>query len=247
MKKIAIATPTYNEAKNIRKLITLVAKECKDIPDTDITFFVIDDNSPDGTADVAEGLAKKYKAKNFKVEVLRRNSKDGIGKAYVAGFKILLAKKYDWVLQMDADLSHDPKYIKDFVAKAADNDFVVGSRYIAGGGTPDWGLHRRVLSKGGNYYSRLFLGSTITDYTGGFNMYKASLLREIDVDTLSSSGYGFLIELKYKALSHAKKTAQVPIIFLDRQHGSSKIPKSTIFANFILVPKIRFRKTHHKV
>jgi dolichol-phosphate mannosyltransferase len=239
MLKLAIATPTYNEAKNIPLLIKKISKTVGKLKGVNVTLLVIDDNSPDKTADIAEQAGKQVKSKNFKVEVLRRKGKDGFGKAYVHGFKELLKKDYDFILQTDADLSHDPKYIPKFVALAADNEFVVGSRYVKGGATPDWGWHRKLLSRGGNMYTRAFLGSKITDYTGGFNLYSADLLNRINIDTLQAGGYGFLIELKYRALGETNSVAQVPIVFMDRQHGSSKIPKSTIIKNFVLVPKIR--------
>lgn len=241
--KLAIATPTYNESKNIKKLIPRIAKACSEIKDISITVLVIDDNSPDKTADIAEKAASKLNQKNFKVQVLRRKGKEGFGKAYVHGFNELLKKDYDYILQMDADLSHDPKYLKDFIALAVQGkDFIVGSRYVKGGGTPDWGWHRKILSRGGNIYTRLLLGSKITDYTGGFNMFSTDLLRAIDTNSLQAGGYGFLIELKFVALAHSNATAQLPIVFIDRQHGSSKIPKSTLIKNFFLVPKMRFAK-----
>jgi dolichol-phosphate mannosyltransferase len=242
MKKIAIATPTYNEAKNIKKLIVDIEKVCKDLSDLSFTLFVIDDSSPDGTAQVAREAAKKVRAKNFNVKVLVRKTKDGIGKAYVYGFHEILKQDFDYLIQIDADLSHNPKYIKDLVAQARlGKDFISASRYMKGGKIDDWGLHRRILSLGGNIYTRAFLGSTITDYTNGLNMFSTSLLREIDLDTLNSAGYGFFIELKYKALPLSKHYAQIPIVLTDRMHGKSKIPlKSTIFINLMLVPKLRF-------
>lgn len=240
MKKIAIATPTYNEVKNISKLITAVSKVCAKFPKIKFTVLVIDDNSPDGTADAADKVGKKLKSKNFEVQVLRRKGKEGFGKAYVHGFNVLLEQSFDYIIQMDADLSHDPKYLNDFIQEAeAGRDFVVASRYIPGGGTPDWGLHRKVLSRGGNLYTRMILGSKITDYTGGYNMYSADLLKSVDTASLSAGGYGFLIELKYKALQESKSFTQIPIIFKDRQHGKSKIPRSTLVKNFILVPQLR--------
>jgi len=246
LKKVAIATPTFNEAKNIPALITTVAEVCKNFPGIDFTLLVIDDNSPDKTADVAERTAQHIKLPNFRVQLLRRKLKDGFGKAYVNGFDILLAQPFDYIIQMDADLSHSPTYLRDFIAAAkAGHDFVVASRYLKGGGTPDWSLHRKLLSRSGNLYSRLFLGSTITDYTGGYNMFAKSLLKKIDTNTLSAGGYGFLIELKYRALQQAQSTIQIPIIFHDRQHGESKIPKSTLIKNFILVPRIRFKKNSY--
>lgn len=246
MTKFAIATPTYNEAGNIKKLIKAIDKNCKGMPADSFTLLVIDDNSPDGTADIAEAAAKEVKNKNFRVQVLRRKGKEGFGKAYVHGFNELLKQDFEYIIQMDADLSHDPKYLKDFVKQAgAGCDFVAASRYVKGGGTPDWGLHRKILSRGGNLYARLVLGSGVTDYTGGYNMYSADLLKKIDTGTLSSGGYGFLIELKYRALKQSDSHAQVPIIFKDRQHGKSKIPRSTLIKNFILVPRLR-RQKHAK-
>lgn len=237
---LAIATPTYNEAKNIVKLIDAIDSVCPKHPDINFTILVIDDNSPDKTADKAEYAGKNVKAKNLKIRVLRRNGKEGFGKAYIHGFNELLKGNFDYIMQMDADLSHDPKYINDFIKEAkSGTEFVVASRYITGGDTPDWGLHRKILSRGGNIYTRMLLGSKITDYTGGFNMFSTRLLKAIDPDSIEATGYGFLIELKAKALLMTKSSAQIPIIFKDRQHGQSKIPRSTLVKNFILVPKLR--------
>jgi dolichol-phosphate mannosyltransferase len=241
MRKIAIATPTYNESKNIKKLILGIEKVCKDITDLSFTLFVIDDSSPDGTAQVAEETAKKIRAKNFRVEILLRKAKEGIGKAYIYGINEILKRDYDYLIQIDADLSHDPKYIKDLVAQARlGNDFISASRYMKGGGIADWGLHRRILSRGGNIYTRVLLSSKITDYTNGLNMFSTALLKEINVDTLSSAGYGFFIELKYKILQHARHYAQIPMILTDRKHGKSKMPKNAILINLLLVPRLRF-------
>lgn len=239
---VAIATPTYNEAKNIQKLITTIAGVCKTMPQTTFMILVIDDNSPDGTADLAEKLGKKNSVRNVSIEVLRRQKKNGLGRAYVDGFNLLLRRGFDAIIQMDADLSHNPKYLTEFVRLANEgHDMIVASRYIPGGATPDWSLLRKLLSRFGNLYTRLFLGSVITDYTGGYNMFTNRLLKKIDVKTLSSGGYGFMIELKYRALQVAKSPAQIAIVFHDRQHGTSKIPKRTIIKNFILVLRLRFR------
>ena len=244
MKKIAIATPTYNEAKNIKKLILQIEKVCKDLTDLSFTLFVIDDSSPDGTAQVAKTTAKKLRAKNFDVQILSRQAKEGIGKAYVYGIHEILKHDFDYLIQIDADLSHNPKYIKDLVAQARlGKDFVSASRYMKGGGIADWGLHRKILSRGANIYTRVFLSGKITDYTNGLNMFSTALLKEINIDTLSSAGYGFFIELKHKALQHAKHYAQIPIILTDRKHGKSKMPKNAIFVNLLLVPRLRFTRS----
>lgn len=239
---VAIATPTYNEAKNIKRLIESLVAVCKTIPETQFMILVIDDNSPDGTADIAERLGKSNVVRNVDIEIMRRNKKDGLGKAYIEGFTMLLKQGFDYIIQMDADMSHNPKYLTDFINLANEgHDFVVASRYLPGGDTPDWGWHRKMLSRFGNMYTRLFLGSIITDYTGGYNMYSSALLRRVGINSIHSSGYGFLIELKYRTIQNAKSPAQIAIVFRDRQHGSSKIPKRTLFKNFVLVLQLKLR------
>ena len=241
--KLAIAVPTYNEATNIKKLVPALYKNLKDYPKLACTLFIVDDNSPDGTSKIATELAEKYTAKNFKLIVLNRKKKEGLGKAYIYAFKhILKQKKYDYILQMDADLSHDPKYIPAMLDLSKDADFVVGSRYIPGGDTPDWTWDRKLLSNSGNIYTRIFLGNKIHDYTGGFNLYATSLLKTLNLDSLQAGGYGFLIELKYRALKHCHSVAEVPIVFMDRQHGNSKIPRNTIYKNLLLVPQLAYNR-----
>jgi dolichol-phosphate mannosyltransferase len=237
--KLGIAIPTYNESANINKLLAEIHKHLGKIPDLSTLILIIDDNSPDGTAEVAKKSAKKLKSKNFKVEIMSRKVKDGLGRAYIAGFNEILKSKPDFILQMDADLSHNPKYLREFVKAAKNSDFVVGSRYIPGGQTPDWGLYRKLQSRGGNLYTRMILGSGITDYTGGYNMYSAKLLKKIGINTIKSTGYGFLLELKYRASLQAKNIHQVPIVFNDRQHGKSKMPKDTIVKTLLLVPRLK--------
>ncbi len=238
--KLGISIPTYNEATNIAILLTQISEALADTSGLDTTVVVVDDNSPDGTADIVEKAAKKLNRKTFTVTVHRRAEKDGFGRACVAGFKNLLNAGVDYVLQMDADLSHNPAYLPAFVKAAKEKtDFVVASRYIKGGDTPDWPLHRRLLSRYGNFYARTFLSQKVTDYTGGFNMYSAKLLKAIELDKLRATGYGFLIELKFKALQNARTFSEIPIVFTDRQHGQSKIPKSTLIKNLVLVPQIR--------
>lgn len=243
MLKIGICIPTYNEYNNIKPLLTKIKQQLSSLEEVDCTVQIVDDSSPDGTAHRVSEISKDLLSKNFRVRLLVRDVKDGFGKAYIAGFTKILERPIDYVIQMDADLSHDPKYLASFIKKARSGaDFVVASRYIKGGDTPDWPIYRKLLSRYGNSYARLFLGNTVTDYTGGYNMYSSSVLQKIDIKTLQAGGYGFLIELKYRALNCSKNIEQIPIIFRDRQHGASKIPKSTLFKNLILVPKIRFGK-----
>jgi dolichol-phosphate mannosyltransferase len=238
--KLAIAIPTYNEVTNIKKILPEIKRSLKNYPDLHCTIYVIDDNSPDGTADAAEALGNQLKDKNFAVNVLRRKKKEGLGKAYVYAFRQILSQKFDFILQMDADLSHNPKYLPQFLDATKKADFVVGSRYVPGGATPDWVWIRKLLSRGGNLYTRFFLGSRVTDYTGGYNLFSSELLRKLNLDSLQAGGYGFLIELKYRALQQCHSIIQVPIVFMDRQHGDSKLPRGIIFKNLLLVLKIRF-------
>lgn len=239
--KLGIAVPTYNEADNIGKLAAGI-EAAVNAANVAATLLIIDDNSPDGTGKVADDLAAKAKSSNFNIVVMHRTAKEGLGKAYVAGFQKILTLDCTHILQMDADLSHDPKYITEMIEAAQTSDLVVGSRYILGGATPDWTWSRRVQSKFGNLYARLFLGSKLHDYTGGFNLYTTELLRNVDINSLQAGGYGFLIELKFRAVRHAHKITEVPIVFLDRTHGQSKIPHNTIYKNLILVPLLRFQR-----
>jgi dolichol-phosphate mannosyltransferase len=240
--KLAIAIPTYNEAANIKKLLPAIKENLSNESSVDCTVFVIDDNSPDGTADISDKVGKKLKATKFNVKVIRRKKKEGLGRAYIYAFHAILALDYDYILQMDADLSHDPKYIPQFLQATEDCDFVVGSRYVKGGATPDWSWNRKLLSRAGNIYTKTILSSKISDYTGGYNLFSAALLHKINLDTLQAGGYGFLIELKYKALENCHNVAQVPIVFMDRQHGDSKLPRGIIIKNILLVMKVRFSR-----
>ncbi len=237
-----IAIPTYNEITNVDKLLKKLFEQSNNISGLDVTVLIIDDDSPDGTANLVQKLSKIYKSKTFRIKILSRKTKGGLGRAYIAGFKKLMDMNVDYIIQMDADLSHDPSYLTSFIVAAKKNhDFIVGSRYILGGSTPDWSVLRRTLSKNGNLYARLILGNKISDYTGGFNMYSTDLLKKINPGLITSNGYGFLIELKYKATLTAKNIKEIPIEFRDRVNGKSKLPKSTMIKNLILVIIIRFK------
>ncbi|AWI08826.1 polyprenol monophosphomannose synthase [Ereboglobus luteus] len=243
MLNVAIAIPTYNEAKNIGRLLELIRAVSQVHPEDSFCVYVLDDASPDGTSEVVAAESEKLKGRNFRIELVRRKGKEGLGKAYIDGFLHIMAQSNppDYILQMDADLSHNPEYITQFIEKASDGaDFIIGARYIKGGGTPDWSLFRKFLSRGANIYTRLMLGRRISDYTGGYNMYNSGLLRKIDVSKISNLGYGFLVELKYKCMRNCEKLDEIPIVFMDRTHGVSKIPKSTIIKSFILVLKLKF-------
>jgi dolichol-phosphate mannosyltransferase len=243
--KIAILVPTYNESGNIGILLEALRKVSDRFRDVNFNVVVLDDSSPDGTAALGRDVGQRLKSDNYSVTVMVREKKEGLGRAYIYGFKAVmnLEDAPDYVLQMDADLSHNPEYIDQFILAARDGaDFVTATRYIDGGATPDWSWYRKVLSRGGNFYAKTILGRELTDYTGGFNMYGTKLLAQIDFDSLYSAGYGFLIDLKHRAAVKSRKIAQVPIVFHDRQHGNSKMPARTIIDSLFLVVKIRFVK-----
>jgi dolichol-phosphate mannosyltransferase len=240
--RLAILVPTYNESKNIDALLGALAQVGQLNPGIVIEVFVLDDSSPDGTGQVVHDAAQRLLSNSFRAELIERPKKEGLGKAYIDGLSrmLLLPMPPDYVLQMDADLSHNPKYISEFISLARSGcDFVLGSRYIPGGSSPNWQWHRKLLSRGGNMYARFVLGSHVSDYTGGFNMYSLVLLKKIDLTRLNHTGYGFLIDLKYKAAKACECLGQVPIEFTEREHGVSKMPASTIWRNFFMVLSIK--------
>lgn len=243
MLSLTIVTPTYNEADNIGELLRRIAAASASEPDVVVRSVIVDDSSPDGTAEKARSLSAELRTSTFSVDVLVRAAKEGLGAAYLWAFEQILAGEEapDYVLQMDADLSHDPKYLADFLREVrAGADLVVASRYIPGGGTPDWTLDRKVLSRGGNIYARIFLGRRLTDWTGGFNLFSRELLERIHFETVDATGYGFQIALKHRALSAARRAREIPIVFLDRTEGTSKIPGNTLVRSLLLVLRIRF-------
>ncbi|MEI6887115.1 MAG: glycosyltransferase, partial [bacterium] len=241
MKKLGIVVPTYNEALNIEKLLHKLKDELKK-SDVFVRVLVVDDSSPDGTGEIVDKLKVKLKSDQFIVDCLHRKEKNGLGKAYVAGMKNQIDYKVDYILQMDADFSHDPKYIPDLLKLIEQKDLVIGSRYIKNGGVVNWNIIRKLLSKMGNLYSRIILGISASDLTGGFNMYKREVLETIGIDSIVANGYGFQIELKYRAFKAGFSIKEVPIIFPDRVRGESKISKKIIVEALLLVAKLRFDK-----
>jgi dolichol-phosphate mannosyltransferase len=243
LSSLTIVIPTYEEARNLGELLPRLAAMAAENADFDVTAMIVDDSSPDGTADLARSLAPSVETATFHVRVETRAEKAGLGAAYIWAFERLLGadEPPTHILQMDADLSHDPAYVTEMLRRVREGaDLVVASRYIRGGATPDWDLKRRFLSVGGNLYTRLFLGSRITDYTGGFNLYEAGLLRRVRPSTIATTGYGFQIEMKQRALQHARKPTEVAIVFMDRTEGESKIPSDTLVTNLLLVLRLRF-------
>lgn len=239
MAPIFIVTPTYNERGNLEEFVKRVAGA--GLPDFKI--IVVDDNSPDGTGELAEKLAEKYPLK-----VLHRHGKSGLGTAYVHAFKKILAGEFkNWgdpelIVQMDADLSHDPKAIPAMLAKAENHDVILGSRYIPGGKIENWNLTRRALSRFGNIYAHAVLNLPYRDMTGGFKCFKKHVLENIDLDSLSSVGYNFQIETTHKAHQRGYKILEVPITFAERKTGKSKIDLPIILESFWKVLTLRFKR-----
>lgn len=212
--KTLIVIPTYNERENIGVIVPAIHRL---YPSVDV--LVVDDNSPDGTQDVVRELAVKDKA----LHLLGRKGKEGLGKAYLAGFNWGLERGYEAIVEMDADFSHRPEDLGTLLKAVESADFVMGSRWVSGGATVNWGLGRKLISRGGSFYARLILGYPVRDWTGGFNAWRASTLKKIGLDSVRSEGYSFQIELKYRALRFGCHGVEVPIIFEDRRVGQSKM------------------------
>src|SRR4030065_2973936 len=206
--KSLVIIPTYNEKENLEIIIAEILKM-----DDSPNILVVDDNSPDGTGEIADRIA----AKNNKVFVLHRPGKMGLGQAYIAGFKYALGKGYDYIFEMDADFSHDPKYLPDFLHNIKEADLVIGSRYISGVNVVNWPMSRLLLSYFANISSRLVTGLPVRDSTGGFKCYRRVVLEKIDLDKIRSEGYSFQIETCFRAWKKGFKIVEIPIIFVDRK------------------------------
>ncbi|MFL6011203.1 MAG: polyprenol monophosphomannose synthase [Gaiellaceae bacterium] len=223
-----VCLPTYNERENLEPMLRALG-------DKGVRVLVVDDNSPDGTGEIADRLARELDY----VGVLHRERKEGLGPAYLAGFRRALADGAELVLEMDCDFSHDPDDVPRLVAAAADADVVLGSRYVLGGAVRDWGLLRRFVSAGGSWYARTLLGTPIRDLTGGFKCYRRRVLETIDLDAIDSKGYAFQIETTYRALRSGFRVVEVPITFVDREAGGSKMSKTIVAEAIWKVPALR--------
>jgi dolichol-phosphate mannosyltransferase len=231
MSKTLIVTPTYNEKDNLPRFIDAVRSA---YPAADL--MVVDDNSPDGTGAIADAIASK----DSHVRVMHRAGKLGLGTAYIEAFKKGLAEGYDRFFEMDADLSHDVKYLPDFVAALDDGaDIVIGSRNIPGGGVEGWGLGRHVISKGGSLYSRTILGLRVKDLTSGYKAFTRRALESINIESVHSNGYSFQIEMTYRATRKGMRVKEVPIIFVDRTAGRSKMSRRIFVEAIGVVWKLR--------
>jgi dolichol-phosphate mannosyltransferase len=236
MPRAVLCLPTYNERENLEAMIDALG----DVLDTDRDrVLVIDDGSPDGTGDIADRLA----AEHAWVSVLHRETKEGIGPAYVAGFRRALSEDAELVLEMDCDFSHDPADVPRLIAAAEDGaDLVLGSRYVPGGGVENWGALRRMLSRGGSWYARVLLGVPVRDLTGGFKCFNRRVLDGIDLDDVRADGYGFQIELTYRAIQAGFSVAEVPILFRERREGDSKMTPRIALEAVWKVPALRLRR-----
>lgn len=226
-----IVIPTYNEKKNLRELVDEILNL-----DIEKNILIVDDNSPDGTGELADELSNQYE----NVFVLHRKEKSGLGTAYIEGFKYALSEKADYIFEMDADFSHDPQIIPVFLEKIKEYDIVIGSRYLNGISVVNWPLSRLVLSLLASTYVRLVLGLPLKDCTSGFKCFRRRVLENINLDSVSSNGYAFQIEMNYRAYKKGFKLGEVSIIFIDRHSGSSKMSKKIIFEAILIVWKLLF-------
>ena len=225
--RVLVCIPTYQEAENIATILRRVRAS---VPSADI--LVIDDGSPDGTADLARALGDEL----GQVDVLRRQEKSGLGNAYRAGFAIGLAQDYDVMVEIDADLSHDPAALPSLLHAVEDGaDLAIGSRYVPGGHIPEWSWHRKALSRWGNRYVGIVLGTAVRDITAGYRVYRADMLRAIDLPTVRAAGYGFQIEMTYRVANHGGRIVEVPIDFVDRTLGKSKMSGNIVREALLLV------------
>lgn len=226
--------PTYNEAANIEALVDAVRTQLP--PSRHI--LVVDDSSPDGTGDLADGIAGRH----ADVEVLHRARKEGLGPAYIAGFRVAVASGAKLIIAMDSDFSHDPAQLPRLLEAAERADLVIGSRYVPGGEITEWGAVRRTISRGGSAYARLVLGAPVSDLTGGFKCFRREVIEAIDLDTISARGYAFQVETTFRALRAGFRVLEVPITFRERQVGSSKMSRAIVAEAIWRVPAMRFRE-----
>lgn len=237
-----LVLPTYNESENIEAIVAAASDVLGKASPSGFFILVVDDGSPDGTGDIADRLASE----NDWLRVLHRTNKEGIGPAYLAGFKHALREGAGFVMEMDSDFSHDPADLARLLATAnreqgGSADLALGSRYVKGGGVTDWGLLRRFISYGGSTYARMILGLHVHDLTGGFKCFRSEVLEAIDLDSVRAQGYAFQVELTYRAIKSGFDVIEVPIVFRDRQEGKSKMSWQITAEAMWLVPRLRFR------
>jgi dolichol-phosphate mannosyltransferase len=231
-----LVLPTYNEAENIERIVGAATRSLA-AGSPEHRLLVVDDNSPDGTGDIADRLA----AERDDVEVLHRPGKEGLGRAYLAGFQHALDGGADLILEMDADFSHDPADIPRLIEAAAEADLVIGSRYMPGGGVEGWAWYREWLSRGGCWYARVLLSVPVRDLTGGFKCFRREVLETLDLSEIHADGYGFQIEMTYRAIREGFRVREIPITFRDRVAGTSKMHGRIAAEAVWKVPTLRWR------
>ncbi len=233
-----LVLPTYNEAENVERIVTAALEVLRACAPEDHRVLVVDDTSPDGTGDIADALAAAHPGE---VEVLHRTERTGLGPAYLAGFRYALDHGAAYLFEMDADFSHDPRDLARLLQAVRDDgaDLALGSRYVRGGGVTDWGLVRRALSRGGSWYSRRVLGLDVRDLTGGFKCFRREVLEAIDLPSVRSRGYAFQVELTYRSVLRGFRVVEVPIVFRDREFGTSKMSLRIAVEAMVLVPQLR--------
>src|SRR6478609_5243449 len=227
-----LVLPTYEEAENVEAFVAAARAK---LP-ASAQVLIVDDNSPDGTGEIADRLAEEHEG----VSVLHRPRKEGLGPAYIAGFRRALAGGAGLVVEMDSDFSHEPAYLPRLIEAAERADIVIGSRYVPGGGVSDWGPLRRAISRGGSAYAQLLLSLPVRDLTGGFKCFRREVLEAIDLDAVRSRGYAFQVEMTYRAIELGFDVAEVPIVFRDRQAGASKMSRSIVLEAIWRVPLLRY-------
>jgi dolichol-phosphate mannosyltransferase len=229
--RATVCLPTYDERENLEPMVRALGK----VLGPDDRVLVIDDSSPDGTGEIADRLAAELPW----VDVLHRPRKEGLGRAYLDGFRVALEAGSELILEMDCDFSHDPEDVPRLIAAAGDADLVLGSRYVEGGGTANWGLLRRAISRWGSLYAQILLGLGVRDLTGGFKCYRRAVLERIDLDAIDSRGYAFQIETTYRAIRAGFRVVEIPIRFTDRQVGGSKMSRAIVLEAVWKVPALR--------
>jgi dolichol-phosphate mannosyltransferase len=234
--RVVVCLPTYNERENIEPMVRAL-DGVFDRHDLDARVLVIDDSSPDSTGEIADRLAGEFPF----LSVLHRPKKEGLGPAYLAGFVWALATDADRIVEMDCDFSHDPEDLPRLLAASENADLALGSRYVEGGGTRNWGLGRRLVSRFGSLYARVILGVGIHDLTGGFKCFRRTVLEEIGLEQITTRGYAFQIETTYRALKAGSRVVEIPIVFAEREAGSSKMTRGIVLEAMTKVPELRLR------
>jgi dolichol-phosphate mannosyltransferase len=225
--------PTFNEAGNLQHAVEELFKF-----NQEVDLLIVDDDSPDGTGKIADELASGDK----RISVMHRKEKQGLGAAYIAGFRYAFERDYEYVVEMDADGSHRAQDLPKLLAVCGSNDLVIGSRYVKGGQTQNWPMHRQWLSRGGNLYAKLMLGSKLNDMTAGFRVFNVEFLKKMNLDTINARGYSFQIEMAYRTIQSGGRTAEVPIVFVEREIGESKMSKDIVTEALILMTKFGIKR-----